>query len=352
MAFQKAAGYNNLPNGVFSPVIYSARVQKAFRKSSVVQDITNTDYFGEISNFGDSVKIIKEPEISIRPYARGTQVTPQDLEDSDFTLLVDRANYFSFKIDDIEEAHSHVNFESLATDRAGYKLKDGFDRDVLSYMAGYEYNGNTGLWTARTSAVGTKANDAAGDDELLAANKLTRGDFGATVNPTFSISVGLEGTRGTDYDATPLGVMNRMSRLLTQNNVDMDNRFFVADPVFFEMLADEDSKLLSSDYSDQTNIIRNGRITSGQIRGFQVYQSMNLPSFGTGPGTNDADGSDTNYGVLIAGHRSAIATAEQINKTESFRDPDSFADIVRGMHLYGRKILRPESLVIAIYNIQ
>ncbi len=351
MAFQKAAGYNNLPNGSFSPVIYSAKVQKAFRKSSVAQDITNTDYMGEIANFGDSVKIIKEPEISVRKYARGTQVTPQDLEDSDFTMLVDRSNYFSFKIDDIEEAHSHVNFQSLATDRAGYRLKDNYDKDILGYMAGYEYN-DSGVWTPRTSAVGTNANSAAGADELLSANKLTRGNFGASTNTGYSISVGLEGTRGTDYDATPLGVLNRMSRLLDQNNVDQDNRFFVADPVFFELLQDEDSKLLSSDYSEVKNVLRNGRVASGMIRGFQVYKSNNLPIFGTGPGTNDADGSDTNYGVIVAGHRSAVSTAEQISKTESFRDPDSFADIVRGMHLYGRKILRPESLVVATYNIQ
>jgi len=75
MAFQSAAGHGNLPNGVFSPVIYSKQVQLAFRKSSVVEDITNNDYFGEIANMGDSVKIIKEPEVSVQAYARGTQIT-------------------------------------------------------------------------------------------------------------------------------------------------------------------------------------------------------------------------------------------------------------------------------------
>jgi len=59
----------------------------------------------------------------------------------------------------------------------------------------------------------------------------------------------------------------------------------------------------------------------------------------------------SNYGVIVAGHDSAVATAEQINKTETYRDPDSFADICRGMHLYGRKILRPEALVTAKYNL-
>ena len=70
MAFPRATGHNNLPNGNFSPIIYSKQVQLAFRKSSVVEDITNSDYFGEIANMGDSVKIIKEPEVSVQAYNR------------------------------------------------------------------------------------------------------------------------------------------------------------------------------------------------------------------------------------------------------------------------------------------
>src|SRR6478609_5141519 len=108
MAFQTATGYNNLPNGKFSPVIYSQKVQKQFRKSSVALDVTNSDYFGEISEFGDSVQIIKEPDIQIVNYARGAQMTSQDLEDQDFTLLVDRARAFQFQVDDIEKKQSHV----------------------------------------------------------------------------------------------------------------------------------------------------------------------------------------------------------------------------------------------------
>ena len=86
------------------------------------------------------------------------------------------------------------------------------------------------------------------------------------------------------------------------------------------------------------------------LHGFQIYSSNNLPSLGTGPGTTGGPNT-SNMGIIVAGHSSAIATAEQINKTETYRDPDSFADIVRGMHLYGRKILRPEAIVTAAYNL-
>ena len=86
--------------------IYSKKTQNAFRKATVVGDITNNDYFGEISSQGDTVKIIKEPEISVSPLVRGTTILAQDLDDEDFSLTIDKANYFAFKMDDIEESHA------------------------------------------------------------------------------------------------------------------------------------------------------------------------------------------------------------------------------------------------------
>jgi hypothetical protein len=87
------------------------------------------------------------------------------------------------------------------------------------------------------------------------------------------------------------------------------------------------------------------------LHGFRVYVSNNLPKVGTGPGTVGTSQQNTDYGVIVAGHDSAVASAEQINKVETYRDPDSFADIVRGMHLYGRKILKPEAITTCKYNV-
>ena len=348
MAFRSAAGYGNLPNGNFSPVIYSKKVQTAFRKTSVVEDITNNDYMGEISNFGDSVRIIKEPEVSVQAYSRGTQVVPQDLDDEDFTLVIDQANYFAFKIDDIEVAHSHVNFESLATDRAGYRLRDQFDQEIFGYMSGYKQtalhaNASTARVAADKSGVDPVSADA---DGLLASMKLDLSDFGGTAN---SIPVGQNTSA-----ISPLAVINRMARKLDQQNVDRDGRWLVVDPVFAEQLNDENSKLLSNYFAgrqDAGDILRNGRIIDGMVRGFRIYMSNNLPILGTGTGTVATGGSATNFGVIIAGHDSAVATASQIEKVETYRDNDSFSDVVRGLHLYGRKLLRPEAVTRAIYNV-
>ena len=364
MAFSTAGGYGNLPNGNFSPIIYSKQVQLAFRKSSVVEAITNSDYFGEIAQMGDSVKIIKEPEITVKSYARGTTITPQDLDDEDFSLTIDKANYFAFKVDDIEEAHSHVNFQSLASDRAAYRLADQMDQEVLGYLSGFKQ----AALHESASAVNTTTNGSAAVStassganlvgaELLASMSLDASDFTNTSGSAGSAnnSIGIEpraggataAKSGTAGNAFPLHIIARMSRLMDQQNVDTQGRWLVLDPVFIEVLKDEDSRLLNADFGGSG--LQNGLVVNN-LHGFQVYSSNNLPSLGTGPST--VGGPNTsNMGVIVAGHSSAVATAEQINKTETYRDPDSFADIVRGMHLYGRKILRPEAIVTAAYNL-
>ena len=356
MAFAKASGYTNLNSGNFSPVIYSKQVQMEFRKSAVCEAITNSDYFGEIANAGDSVRIIKEPEISVLAYTRGTAIATQDLTDVDFTLTVDKSNYFAFKLDDIEEQQTHINWLTMASNRAAYRLADQYDQEILGYLSGYKQgalHANAGV--VNTTVSGTKADAAAGSDELLAANKLKKGDFGNITTTSagehsIPLAARLSGaTAVATATATPLQVIARMARIMDQNNVDKQGRWLVVDSVFQEVLADEDSRLLNMDWG-QSGGLRNGLMLDN-LHGFRVYVSNNLPSVGTGSATAGSANQNTNYGVIVAGHDSSVATAQQINKTETYRDPDSFADIVRGMHLYGRKILRPEAIITAKYNV-
>lgn len=356
MAFRTAAGYNNLPNGNFSPVIYSKKVQLAFRKKSLVGDISNSDYFGEIAQFGDTVRIIKEPEIAVGAYSRGKKVTPQDLDDEDFTLVIDQANDFAFKVDDIEEQHSHVGWSSLATDRAAYKLSDQMDMECLGYLSGYKQSTISQVADTVNDVVsGTKAVDSAGSDELLTSMKLIKGSFSNITTASagdHSIPVGVRlpgATANPTAYATPVMIFNKMASKLDKQFVPREGRWLVISPDMAEVLADEDSRFHNADFG------ASGSLRSGEnpvtIAGFRVYVSNNLPSVGTGSDTAGTANQNSNYGVLVAGHDSAFATAEQINKTESFRDPDSFADIVRGLHLYGRKIIRPEALTTAKWNI-
>lgn len=313
MAFPAAAGYNNLPNGVAFPVIFSKKVLKKFRKIAVAHQITNNEYAGEIADYGDTVHIISEPDVQVQTYVRGQQVTPTDLIDTDQTLVVDQGNMFAFKVDDIEKAQSHINWESLAADRAAYKLNDAFDSNVLSYI-------NT---NSTTSTLGS-----ASSPQVVALSP-TSGQF------------------------SPLGLMNRAARTLREQNVPMDDLWCVAPPSFWELLEDENSKLMAVNITgDSDSQIRpgifNGKVIEGKIRGFDCFVSNNLPIGSSG---NATGGTGSNYWTsVLFGHRSAAATATQIVKTESFRDPDSFADIVRGLNVFGRKVLRPEALYNVYFN--
>ena len=339
-------------NGNFSPIIYSKQAQIALRKSAVTNAITNNSYFGEIANQGDTVRIQKEPDVTVNALQRHTGISVEKLDDSDFSLTIDKANYFAFKMDDIEEQFANVDFTSLAADRAAYKMADAMDSDVLSYLSGHT---TAGAYITTTS--GDAQHPTAGNltGELLTANHLDATDFGnltisgtATAGDSVPLAPRLPGaTALSATTVSPLTVLARMARKMDTQNVDARGRWVVLDPVFVEMLKDEDSRMLNGDFGGSG--LQNGLVLNN-IHGFRVYVSNALPAAGTGAGTSGTSAQSTNYGVVVAGQDDAVASAEQINKVENYRDPDSFADIVRGMHLYGRKILRPEALITARYN--
>jgi hypothetical protein len=242
----------------------------------------------------------------------------------------------------------------LATDRAAYKLADQYDQEVLGYLSGFAQSAiGSVASTANSTVNGTKAVSTAGSDELLTSMKLRKDSFGNITTssagdhsiPVANVPNGA--TAVPTATASPMQIVNRMNRLLNQQQVDTQDRWLVIDPVFMELLGDENSKLVNADFAAAD--LKNG-LALPNLAGFRVYVSSNLPAVGTGPGTTGSANQNSNFGVIVAGHGSAVATAEQLSKTETYRDPDSFADIVRGMHLYGRKILRPEAIVTAKYN--
>ena len=303
----------NQGSSYFLPKIYSKKVLNFFRKASVVEAITNTDYAGEISSYGDSVRIIKEPVISVSDYTRGSDTTATKLTDAEVQLVVDSAKAFKFIVDDIETKMSHVNFKEVASSSAAYALRDSFDAAVIATMF---------------SGVSSSSPDhVLGSDS---ATDLAAGTFDGTGN----LDIGFA---ASEHD--PIDVMARMARLLDEQNVPEEGRWFVAGPDFYEVLGQASSKLLSVDFNAGQGSIRNGLVSSGKLRGFDMYKSNNIAA------TSNA------AGKCLAGHISSTATAQTIVSTEVLRDPSSFGDIVRGLHVYGAKVLRGEALVSAFYGI-
>lgn len=301
----------NAPTGNFSPTIFSQRVLNFFRTASVVEGITNNDYYGELGSYGDTVRIILEPTINVAAYTRGATVTSQALVDNEITLEISQANRFQFQVDDIEVKLSHVNWESLATGSATYALKNAYDKEVLTFMA--------------TSA---KANNYLGDTGANGSIETFAALAGATAVP---ILLGFGGGAAVD----PMNLLSRMAVVLDEAEVPEEGRYVVVSPRFMELLARTDSKLLSTDYNQGEGGLRNGLVMTGKLRGFSIYKTNNCPK---GIATVDH---------IIAGHMAAVATVSSIDKVEKIRSETTFADIIRGLHVYGRGVVRPESLVVA-----
>ena len=327
MAFTTSSGYGNLPSGNFAPEIFSQKVLKFFRRASVVEDITNTDYAGEIENFGDTVRIIKEPTVTVSAYQRGSVVNPQDLADDQITMVVDQANAFAFKIDDIEERHSHVNFEALATSSGAFALKRKYDKTVLQAMA----NG-AGIAASAVSGTTLTTTAAAG----------TLGTAAAPIN--------------IETDDAGINMMLAMARLLDDESVPEENRWFVAPPIFYEKVFQAGNKIAEVQVTgDGTSPLRNGLATVGTLAGFRCYKSTALNSTGGTDQVTLTDASatlatDGSENVVLAGHMSSTSTASHIAKTEVVRSTESFSDVIRGLHVFGQKVLRQEAIVRGVVD--
>ena len=323
MAFGTAAGYGNLPSGNFAPEIFSQKVLKFFRRASVVEDITNTDYAGEIENFGDTVRIIKEPTVTVSSYSRGSVVNPQDLADDQITMVVDNANAFAFKIDDIEERHSHVNFEALATSSGAFALKRKYDANVLQ-------------------AISDGAGLAGADDASLSGGLTTTNSALGTASAPINV----------ETDDAGINLMLLMARTLDDQSVPEENRWFVAPPIFYEKMFQAGNKMAEVQVTgDDTSPLRNGLAIPGALAGFRCYKSTALNSTaGTDQVTLSGVATDASENVVLAGHMSSTSTASHIAKTEVVRSTESFSDVIRGLHVFGRKVLRPEAMVRGVID--
>lgn len=270
------------------------------KQTLVADEITNTDFSGEIKAFGDTVRVLKQPVITVGTYTRGTKIVVQPITDAETTMVIDQGRYVAFALEDIEQQQSHVDYQSLCEQSAGYEMKKNYDADILSTML-------TGAAAANTiGSAGTPA------------------------------TVGF----GSANDFTPAEVINRAERLLHQQNVPMGNRFFVADPTFFEALKREDSKLIEASVTGDSKSVlmdTNGFLGS-TISGMRLYMSNNLPT-------------NAGYINILFGHKDATSTAMTILKNEVIRSQDSFGDINRSLFVYGRKVFRSEAIGRAYITI-
>jgi len=271
----------------FIPEIWSALMLTTLKKNLVYAQpgVVNRDYEGDIANAGDTVRIRSLSRPTIGTYSKGsTTITPEQLTDAQRALYIDQSKYFAFELDDIDAAQSVGGELTTALTEATYGLRDVANQ----YVAG--------LYTQAQSA-----------------NQL--------------------GTISVTTAAGAYTVLRRLRTALNKANVPMENRYVVVPP-FFEGLLLEDDRFVRVDASGSDQGLRNGII--GRALGFDVMMSNNAPL---------VTGDDW---AVQAGHPSAIAYAESIVKVESYRPQDAFSDAIKGLHVYGAKVIRPDAIATCV----
>jgi hypothetical protein len=270
----------------FVPDLWTARLLVALRKNQVAGALVNRDYEGEIRRQGDSVKITSINDVTIGSYTAHTDITVEDIDDATRSLLIDQAKYFAVELDDIERAQAVNGGAALAQaiDNAAYQLKDVADAWLLDLI-----------------------NDAAEGTATDLGTKLI------TVPDTYGV-----------YDA-----LVDLAVVLDEQNVPDMGRFAVVKPAVHGRLL-KDARFIAAGDEAGSAARANGRI--GEAAGLQIYKSNNLPAVTDAAATG---------GLIIAGYQGATTFAEQIVSVEGARMEKRFADMVKGLHVYGGKVVRP-----------
>lgn len=276
----------------FIPEVWSAQLLSSLKKSLVFAGpgIANRNYEGEIANQGDTVRITSISRPTIGTYTKdSTTITPETLTDAARTLVIDQSKYFSFEIDDIDmrQARDGGALMDEAAQETAYGLADVADQYVAGLYTGVDAG----------NAIGTTS--------------ITSGTLAVT------------------------GLVNLKVKL-DNANVPTMGRYVVLPPWYHGLLLQSDT-FVRVDASGTSEALRNGFV--GRAFGFDVYTSNNCINV-----TGD------DY-IVQAGYPGAITFAEQINKVEAYRPESAFSDALKGLHLYGAKLVRPTGIATLTASI-
>lgn len=275
----------------FIPTIWSAQLLVSLKNTLIYGQpgVVNRNYEGEISAFGDTVKINGIGAVNIGDYTRNTDMTgPDILTDSTQSLVINRSKFFNFQIDDADKAQIKPQVMQQAMVEAAYALRNAADQYVASLY--------TGVQAANT--IGSDATPAAP-------------------------------SKGTAYE-----YLVDLAGKLDEANVPEEGRWTVIPPWFEGLLAKDDRFVHATAGGD--DVVRNGVI--GRAAGLTILKSNNVPNT-----------AGTKY-KIIAGYAGAITFAEQVNQVEAYRPEKRFADAVKGLHMYGAKLVRPEGIAVLTAN--
>ena len=343
MTVSVAAGQNyyGAGNGVegyagkFIPEIWSGKLQQKFYDSTVLSAIANTDWEGEIRDQGDKVKIRTVPSITINDYTKGLALTSEVPATSIVELNIDKGHYFSVVADDIDKTQADLRLMDIFSNDAAQQMKIKIDTNVLAGIVGGADSANRGASKATPLGGRIDQNIPLG---FYAATTPTTNAIAVAIDPASSAGSGAASTK-----RTPLDHLLDLGQVMDEQNLPESGRFVVVPAWFAAMLKKGDLKNVYVS-GDATSIARNGQV--GTIDRFTVYVSNLLPKLYGATGIPDTNGGTgkTGYSVF-AGVKEGLTFASQVTKVETLRSQATFGDIMRGLNVYGYKVVTPKALV-------
>lgn len=276
----------------FIPELWSDRLFIALRKTLVFANLVNNDYEGEIQNYGDTVHINELGPVSVSTYAKGGTLSYENLDSADKTLLIDQSPSFAFKVDDIDKAQNKPKVMDAAMGDAAYRIADVVDQFIAGLYAG----------------------------------------AGCTGNSTY---IGSAGSSVSVSSGNVIEVVSYIGRYLTEKDVPQNDRWLALPAWLHQKLLLAEVGGISA--TAVPKVREDGTIINGfvgQALGFNLSVSNNVSNNGT------------QYRVM-GGNKSAISFAGQISKVEALRLQTTFADAVRGLYLYGAKVVNNNALCTA-----
>jgi len=319
--------FNTTPDysGSFIPTLWSGKLLAKFYQNTMLSEIMNTDYEGELKNKGDTIRIRTAPSITINDYTgAGSTLTTETPTPIFQDMQIDKAKYFSVQTNDVLAQQADMDLMNMFTEDAAKQLKIAIEDEVFF------------------NAFVTEGPDA--DNEGT-----TAGEISAAYNLGSKTAPIDEGTASNVLDC-----ILRMSSVLDEQNVPEDGRWLIISPRERNLLMQ--SNLAQAYFTgDQSSVIRTGKI--GMLDRFTVYVSNLLPKGTTDKamvaGLSAVASGATDSGAkprraMVAGTNHACSFAMTISKTEPLRNQTDFGDIVRGLAVYGRKVVKPEALAVAL----
>ena len=296
-------GFPTLPasasfSGTMIPTVWAPKAQVKFYGRTILNQIANTSYEGEISKYGDTVTINKTPDITISEFVEGQDLTYELPAASTVDLDIDKGLNYGFRVPDVSKKQSIIDFMNDWSDDAAKQMKIVMERAVYADIYTDPAAANTGAIAGAIS-----------------------GD----------INLGTSGTPIVFTSANAIDILvERCSTVLDEQNIPDEDRWIILPAWACARMKNSDLKDASLT-GDGKSTLRTSMI--GMVDRFNIFQSNLLYI------TTD----DTATNVLF-GHKSALTFASQLVVNETLRAQTTYGDLVRGLQVYGYKVEKDDAI--------